>query len=144
MDGFLGYNQIHIKLRDQHKTAFICPWGTFTYQKMPFGLKIVGATFQWAMSFSFHELKHAVKDYLDDLASRSHKRAYHQAHLQLIFERCLYYQILLNPNKCIFCVTSGHLLGFIVSMTGIMVDPIKVEAIVQFPPTCKIPQLQSL
>jgi hypothetical protein len=69
MDGFLGYNQIQIKPEDQHKTTFICPWGTFAYRKMPFGLKNVGATFQQAMSFSFHDLKHIVEAYLDDLAS---------------------------------------------------------------------------
>jgi hypothetical protein len=68
-DGFSGYNQIQIKPEDQHKMAFICPWGTFTYRKMPFGLKNVGETFQWAMSFSFHDLKHIVDAYIDDLAS---------------------------------------------------------------------------
>jgi hypothetical protein len=57
MDGFPGYNQIQIKPEDQHKTAFICPWGTFKYRKMPFGLKNVGATFQRAMTFVFHDLK---------------------------------------------------------------------------------------
>ena len=51
MDGFFEYNQIQIKPEDQHKTAFICPWGTFAYRKMPFGLKNAGATFQWAMTF---------------------------------------------------------------------------------------------
>jgi hypothetical protein len=50
----------------------------------------------------------------------------------------------LNPHKCIFCVTSGHLLGFIVSTKGIMVDPLKVEAITQFPPPRIVRQLQSL
>ena len=45
MDGFSGYNQIQIKLEDQHKTSFICPWGTFVYKKIPFGLKNAGATF---------------------------------------------------------------------------------------------------
>jgi hypothetical protein len=144
MDGFSGYNQIQIKPEDQHKTTFICPWGTFSYRKMPFGLKNVGATFQWAMSFSFHDLRHIVEAYLDDLASCSRKRSDHPTHLRLIFERCRYYQIRLNPNKCSFCVTSGHLLGFIVSTTGIMVDPLKVEVIVQLPPPCTIPQLQSL
>ena len=69
MDGFSGYNHIQIKPEDQRKTAFIFPWGTFTYRKMPFGLKNVGATFQRAMSFSFHNLKHIVKAYLDDLES---------------------------------------------------------------------------
>jgi hypothetical protein len=144
MDGFSGYNQIQIKPEDQHKTAFIFPWGTFAYRKMPFGLKNVGATFQWAMYFAFHDLKHIVEAYLDDLASRSHKRKDHPMHLRLIFERCRYFRIHLNPNKCSFCVTSGRLLGFIVSTIGIMVDPLKVEAIVQFPPPRTILQLQSL
>jgi hypothetical protein len=52
MDGFSGYNQIDILPADQHKTTFICPWGTFSYQKLPFGLKNVGATFQRAMSYA--------------------------------------------------------------------------------------------
>jgi hypothetical protein len=144
MEGFLGYNQIQIKPEDQHKTTFICPWGTFTYRKIPFSLKNAGATLQRAMSFAFHDLKHIVEAYLDDLASRSHKRTDHPTHLQLIFKRCRYFQILLNPNKCIFCVTSGCLLGFIVSTKGIMVDPLKVEAIIQLPPPRTILQLQSL
>ena len=46
MDSFFGYNQIQIKPEDQHKIAFIFPWGNFTYQKMPFVLKNSGATFQ--------------------------------------------------------------------------------------------------
>ena len=43
MDGFSGYNKIQIKYEDQHKMSFICPWGTFAYQKIPFGLKNIGA-----------------------------------------------------------------------------------------------------
>jgi hypothetical protein len=141
MDGFLGYNQIQIKPDDQQKTTFIIPWGKFAYRKMPFGLKTVGATFQWSMSFSFHDLKHIVEAYLDDLASRSHKRTNHPTHLRLIFEQCRYFRIHLNLNKCTFCVTSGRLLGFIVSTTRIMVNPLKVEAIIQLPPPCTILQL---
>jgi hypothetical protein len=129
MDGFSGYNQIQIKPKGQHKMAFICPWGTFAYRKMPFGLKNDGATFQRAITFSFHDLKHIVKAYLDDLAPHSRKRMDHVAHLQLVFERCHYYRIRLNPHKCIFCIRPCHLLGFLVSETGIMVDPLKVEAI---------------
>jgi hypothetical protein len=99
MYGFLGHNQIQIKPEDQHKMIFIFPWGTFAYRKMPFGLKNVGATFQRAMSFSFHDLKHIVEAYLDDLSSRSCKRTDHPTHLRLIFERCHYFRIHLNPNK---------------------------------------------
>ena len=108
--------------------------GYIFLSKDAFGQKNAGATFQWAMSFAFHDLKHIVEAYLDDLASRSRKRKYHPMHLRLIFERCHYFRIRLNPNKCSFCITSGHLLGFIVSTTRIMVDTLKVEAIIQLPP----------
>ena len=71
MDGFSGYNQIQIKHEDQHKTAFICPWGTFSYKKMSFGLKNVGAMIEWAMSYAFHDIKRFVEAYLNDLAAHS-------------------------------------------------------------------------
>jgi hypothetical protein len=41
MEGFSSYNQIEIRLEDQHKMTFICPWGTFAYKKNPFGIKNV-------------------------------------------------------------------------------------------------------
>jgi hypothetical protein len=144
MDGFLGYNQIQIKLEDQHKMEFIFPWGTFAYQKIPFILKNVGATFQCAMTFAFHDLKHIVKVYLDDLVAHSQKRVDYPKHLQLIFERCHHYRIHLNPNKCIFCIRSRHILAFLVSKTRIMVDPLKVEAIFRSHPPCTIQQIQGL
>ena len=86
MDGFSGYNQIQIKPEDQHKTACICPWGTFAYKKIPFGLKNVGETFNRAMNFAFHDIKAIVEPYLDDLPTHSRKRIQHPDHLQLIFE----------------------------------------------------------
>lgn len=88
MDRFSSYNQITIHLEDQHKTTFICPWGTFAYKNMSFGLKNDGATFQRSMSYTFHDIKHIIKAYLDDLASHSRKRIDHPKHLWLIFERC--------------------------------------------------------
>ena len=80
MESFSVYNQIQIKPEDQHKNAFICPWGTFTYKKIPFGLKNVGETFQRAMKFSFHDIKAIVKPYLDDLPTHSRKRIQHPNH----------------------------------------------------------------
>jgi hypothetical protein len=107
MDGFSGYNQINIAPEDQHKTAFICPWGTFAYRKLPFGLKNAGATFQRAMSYAFHDIKHIVQPYLDDFPAHSLRRADHPNHLRAIFVRCRFYRIRLNPHKCVFCIESG-------------------------------------
>jgi hypothetical protein len=81
MDGFSSYNQINILPTDQHKTSFICPWGTFTYQKLPFGSKNVGATFQCPMSYSFHYIKNIVQSYQDDLSAHSMHRSDHMSHL---------------------------------------------------------------
>ena len=111
---------------------------------MPFGLKNAGATFQRAMNFAFYDIKAIVEPYLDDLPAHSRKRIQHPDHLRLIFERCRYYKICLNPHKCVFCVESGRLIGFIVSSRGIQVDPLKVEAIVNLPHPQSINKIQSL
>ena len=111
---------------------------------MPFGLKNVRATFQGAMTLIFHDLKMIIELYLDDLVVHSHLRVRHPYHLRFLFERCHHYQVCLNPHKCIFCVTRGHLLGFIVSKEGIRVNPLKVEEILQLSPLHNIRHLQCL
>ena len=88
MDGFSGYNQIDILPQDQQKMAFIFPWGTFTYKKLPFGLKNARAKFQRAMSYAFHDIKSIVQPNLDDLLAKSRWRRYHMDHLQQIFVHC--------------------------------------------------------
>ena len=93
------------------------------------------------MNFTFYDIKAIVEPYLDDLLAHSLKRIDHPDHLRLIFERCKYYKIFLNPHKCVFCVESRRLLKFIVSNRGIQVDPLKVEAIVNLPPPHSIRQL---
>ena len=109
---------------------------------MSFGLNNVGETFQRVMNFTFHD--NIVEPYLDDLLTHSRKRKDHPNHLRLVFERCRKYNILLNPHKCVLCVESGRLLGFIVSNKGIRFDPLKFKAIVNLPPPWTIRQLQSL
>lgn len=107
MDGFSSYNQINFAPASQEKTAFIFPWGTFAYKKLPFGLKNVRATFQWEMSYVFHDIRNIVQPYLDDLPAHSRKRQYHPNHLRQIFLCCRHYNIWLNPQKCVFYVESG-------------------------------------
>lgn len=75
MDAFSRYNQIKIAPKDQEKTAFTCPWGTFYWNVMPFGLKNTGATYQRAMTTIFHDMMHTfMEDYVDDILAKSHNR----------------------------------------------------------------------
>jgi hypothetical protein len=96
------------------------------------------------MTYIFHDLAAIILAYLDDLTARSKKHTQHLDDLRVIFQRCRQYNIRLNPLKCVFCVTAGHLLGFIVSQNGITVDPLKVQAITEIPPPRNLRQLQSL
>ena len=50
----------------------------------------------------------------------------------------------LNPSKCVFGVTAGKFLGFIVSQRGIEVNPEKVQAIMELEPPRTVKEMQSL
>ena len=78
LDGFSGYNQILVHPDDRLKTTFKTKWGTYAYQKMPFGLINDGATFQPAMDIAFKGLiNRTVVVYLDDITDYSKKRSNH-------------------------------------------------------------------
>ncbi|MCY6525011.1 reverse transcriptase family protein, partial [Actinobacillus pleuropneumoniae] len=67
LDGFSGYNQIQIAPEDQDKTTFTCPWGTFAYRVLPFGLCNAPATFQRAILSIFANLiNDGLEVYMDD------------------------------------------------------------------------------
>ena len=95
------------------------------------------------MSYAFHDIKHIVELYLDDLPTHSQWREDHPSHLRDIFLRCRHYNIWLNPHKCDFCVETGHLLGFVVSKDGIQVDPLKIATILALPAPTNLLELQS-
>ena len=64
LDGYSGYNQIAIALEDQDKTTFTCPYGTFAFRRMPFGLCNALATFQrFMMSIFLDLMEEAMKIY---------------------------------------------------------------------------------
>ena len=133
MDGFSGYNQIKMAPEDMEMTTFVTQWGTFYYKVMPFRLKNAGATYQRAMATLFHDMiHHEIEVYVDDIIARSQTEEEHLYHLHKMFKRLKKYKLRLNPNKCIFGVWSGKLLGFVASGKGIEVDPAKVKLFKKF------------
>ena len=69
--------------------------------------------------------------------------AIHLPKLRLVFERCTQYGVSLNPDKCIFYVPSGVILGYIVCQAGKFPDPKKIEALVNMPPPKNVKAIQT-
>jgi hypothetical protein len=102
---------------------------------MPFRLKNVGTTYQRMAITLLHDMMHKeVEVYVDDMIVKSATRGEHITKLRKFFERIKKYKLRLNPNKCTFGVTTGKLLGHMVSSRGIEVDPTKIKAILEMPP----------
>lgn len=109
---------------DKAKTAYTTHWGTYAYDVMPFGLKNTGATYQRATVTLFHDMMHReIEVYIDDIIAKSHTARDHLVDLRKLFKRLIKYRLRLNHNKCVFGASSGKLLGFIVSQSGVDVDP---------------------
>jgi hypothetical protein len=105
-------------------------WGTFMYEKIPFGLMNAGATFQRVMDIAFvGEKDNFFLIYLDDITVFSSSHELHLQHLKRKFLKCQKYGISLNPKKSNFSLKEGKLLGHIVSADGVKIDPKRVEAI---------------
>jgi hypothetical protein len=87
---------------------------------MPFGLKNAGATYQRAIQTCLvdHWGKR-VEAYVDDVVIKTENLENFIKDLQLVFNSLRRYRWKLNPEKCVFGVPAGKLLGFIVSHRGI-------------------------
>ena len=102
---------------------------------MPFVLKNAGATYMRAIKTIFHDMIHKeIEVYVDDFIIKSCKILDHLMHTKKFFDHFQHYNMKLNPTKCDFGVTSGKLVGFIVSRRGIELDPSKIKATEDLPP----------
>ena len=106
LDGYFGYNQIAIALEDQEKTTFTCPYGTFAFRRMPFGLCNAPATFQMCMMSMFSDLVEEVIDiFMDDFTVYGFSFEHCLNNLETVLQRCKDKQLALNWEKCHFMVT---------------------------------------
>ncbi|GJY03748.1 reverse transcriptase domain-containing protein [Tanacetum coccineum] len=111
LDGFSGYFQIPIAPEDQEKTTFTCPYGTFTYKRMPFGLCNAPANFQHCMSAIFHELtEDSIEVLMDDFSVFGSSFYHCLKNLEKMLKRCKETILVLNWEKCHFMVKEGIVL----------------------------------
>lgn len=105
LDGYSGYNQIVINPEDQEKTTFTCPFGTYAYRRMPFGLCNAPATFQRCMMSIFSDyVERIIKIFMDDFTVYDDSFDKYLENLSLILKRCIETNLVLNYEKCYFMV----------------------------------------
>ncbi|GJR55001.1 reverse transcriptase domain-containing protein [Tanacetum coccineum] len=134
LDSFSGYFQIPIDPKDQEKTTFTCPYGTFDYRRMPFGLCNAPGTFQRYMMAIFHDMiEKTMEVFMDDFLVFGDSFSTCLSHLEKMLKRCEDTNLSLNWEKSHFMVKEGIVLGHKISKSGIEVDRAKVEVIAKLP-----------
>ena len=105
-DGYSGYNQIEIALEDQKKTIFTCPYGTFAFRMMPFGLCNAPATFQRCIMSMFSDLvEEAMEIFMDDFSVYGSSFKHYLKNLEIVLQRRQDKILALNWEKCHFMET---------------------------------------
>nr|AAP52608.2 retrotransposon protein, putative, Ty3-gypsy subclass [Oryza sativa Japonica Group] len=145
LDCYSGYHQIRLKESDCLKTLFITPFGAYCYITMPFGLKNAGATYQRMIQRCFStQIGRNVEAYLDDVVVKTKQKDDLITDLEETFASIRAFRMKLNPEKCIFGVPLGKLLGFMVSHRGIQANPQKINAILNMEPPSSQKDVQKL
>ncbi|KAL4355342.1 hypothetical protein GQ457_06G011720 [Hibiscus cannabinus] len=126
---------IAIAPEDQSKTTFTCPYGTFAFRRMPFGLCNAPATFQRCMTGIFSELNEdCLEIFMDDFSTFGDNFDNCLSNLEKVLKRCKETNLVLNWEKCHFMVDEGIVLGHKISSKGMEVDKAKIEVISKLPP----------
>ena len=137
LDGYSGYNQIAIAPEDQEKTTFTCPYGTFAFRRMSFGLCNAPATFQRCMMSMFSNFPEEVLEiFMDEFTVYGSSFEHCLENLGIVVHRCQDKNLALNWEKCHFMVIEGIVLRHRISSAGLEVDQVKVSIIkTLLPPT---------
>nr|GEU49087.1 reverse transcriptase domain-containing protein [Tanacetum cinerariifolium] len=143
LDGISGYFQIPIDPKDQEKTTFTCPYGTFAYKKMPFGLCNAPGTFQRCMMTIFHDMiERTVEVFMDDFSVFRNSFSTCLTNMENMLKRYEDTKLALNWEKSHFMVKESIVLGHKISKKGIEVDKAKIEVISKLPhPTTDYPPM---
>ncbi|GBN17522.1 Retrovirus-related Pol polyprotein from transposon opus [Araneus ventricosus] len=134
------YQQINVHPADRDKTAFICPFGTFRFKKMPFGFRNAPATFQRLMDMFCRNL--LAMAYLDDIIVLSPTFDQHLLDLETVFLKLKDHKLGANRSKCHFACSRVKYLRLWITSRGIEADPDKVSAVQEIPPLGNVKQVQ--
>ena len=142
LDLFSGYWQVRMGEECKEKTTFVCCYGTFQFEVMPFGLMNALSTFQRMMDYVFRDILF-VRVYLDDVVVFSDSMSSHVEHMLQVFEAIAKSGLKLKIEKCAFAQSQTKLLRHVFSAEGIAVDQEKISAIVEIPEPRTVTEMRS-
>jgi hypothetical protein len=145
LDMFSGYHQIRVRKEDEEKTSFITPFRTFCFVRMPEGLKNAGCTFSRMIAIVLHpQLRRNILAYVEDIVVKSVQRKDHISDLAETFANMRAVNLKLNPEKCVFDIHNGKVLGCLVSTKGIEANPDTIRALVEMQDPVSVKDVQKL
>ena len=134
LDGYSEYFQIEIAPEDKENTTFTCPFGTYSYKRMPFGHCNAPATFHRCMLSIFNDMVERIMEvYIDEITVYGGDFEECLTNLEVVLQRCIENNLVLNWEKCHFMVNQGNMLGHVIYSRGIEVDNVKFELISKLP-----------
>nr|GEW38950.1 hypothetical protein [Tanacetum cinerariifolium] len=144
VNGFSGYFQIPINPKDQEKTTFTCPYGTFAYKRMPFGLCNAPGTIQRCVMEIFYDMiEQTMEVFMDDFFVFGDSFSTCLTNLEKMLKRCEDTKLALNWEKSHFMVKEGIVLGHKISKKVIEVDKAKIDVISKLPHTTTVKGIRS-
>nr|GEW93213.1 reverse transcriptase domain-containing protein [Tanacetum cinerariifolium] len=118
----------------REKTTFTCPYGTFAYRRMPFGLCNALGTFQMCMLAVFHDMvEKTMEVFMYDFSVFGNSFENYLSRLDKMLQMCEDTNLCLNWEKRHFMVKEGIVLGHNISKNEIEVDRTKVDVIAKLP-----------
>ncbi|SOV04073.1 uncharacterized protein UDID_19532 [Ustilago sp. UG-2017a] len=138
-----AYNLIRIAKGDEWKTAFGTQLGLYEYLVMPFGLANAPAHFQSFINDIFRDIIGVyVVVYLDDFLIFSATEESHVKHVTEVLTRLRSNRLFAKLSKCEFHTKTVEFLGYIIKLTGIEMDPGKVQTVKEWPMPASIHDIQ--
>jgi hypothetical protein len=137
-----AYNRLRVYPGHEERLAFVTNFGQYEFLVMPFGPSDAPGYFQSWMNQLFGHLQF-VCVYLDDIIIFSDSNEAHSGHLKIVFQILLNNQLFCKLEKCKFFTTSISYLGYVITTSGISMDPQKLSAIHSWPEPKNKKELQS-
>ena len=133
IDLHTGYHQLRVTKADIPKTVFRTQYGHFEFTVMLFGLTNALATFMDLMYRVFQPyLDQFVVIFVDDILIYSQSEEEYEDQLWIVLQALKDHQLYAKFSKCGFCLIEVRFLGHIVSVSGVSIDPEKVEAVMSW------------